>query len=154
MPGRELGADHRRPQSHAPRVVRLLPVCRAIRAPRPGWLHPTTVARGPAQAGKAPGLRTKPRRPSTLAQHFLRGAWTVHLNHSPLSRETLPMKNPTTGEPCAGKPHARFGGRGGHKPSLPLSPKRINHVREKRAWVAGTSPATGIAALRPRRPQP
>ncbi len=120
-PGRELGADHRRPQSHAPRVVRLLPVCRAIRAARPGRLHPTTVARRPAQAGKAPGLRTKPRRPSPLAQHFLRGAWTVHLNHGPLSRETLPMRNPTTGEPCAGKLHARFGGRGGQQPSLPLS---------------------------------
>ena len=26
------------------------------------------------------------------------------------------MRKPTTGEPCAGEPHARFGGRGGRKP--------------------------------------
>ena len=31
------------------------------------------------------------------------------------------MRKPTTGEPYAGKPHVRFGGRGGQKPSLPLS---------------------------------
>ena len=31
------------------------------------------------------------------------------------------MRKPLTGEPCAGKPHARFGGRGGRCPSLPLS---------------------------------
>ena len=25
----------------------------------------------------------------------------------------IPMRKPPTGEPCAGEPHARFGGRGG-----------------------------------------
>jgi hypothetical protein len=30
------------------------------------------------------------------------------------------MWKPLTGEPCAGKPHARFGGRGGRCPFLPL----------------------------------
>src|SRR5262245_58624945 len=30
------------------------------------------------------------------------------------------MRKPTTGEPCAGEPHARFGGRGA-RASLPLS---------------------------------
>jgi len=31
------------------------------------------------------------------------------------------MRKPATGEPYAGKPPVRFGGRGGLKPSLPLS---------------------------------
>ena len=31
------------------------------------------------------------------------------------------MRKPATGEPYAGKPPVRFGGRGGQKPSLPLS---------------------------------
>ena len=31
------------------------------------------------------------------------------------------MWKPLTGEPYAGKPHVRFGGRGGTEPSLPLS---------------------------------
>ncbi len=31
------------------------------------------------------------------------------------------MRKLATGEPYAGKPHVRFGGRGGQKPSLPLS---------------------------------
>jgi len=31
------------------------------------------------------------------------------------------MLKPPTGEPCAGEPHARFGGRGGQNPSRPLS---------------------------------
>ena len=30
------------------------------------------------------------------------------------------MRKPLTGEPCAGEPLARFGGRGGRCPSLPL----------------------------------
>ncbi len=30
-----------------------------------------------------------------------------------LGREPIPMRKRPTGEPCAGKPHARFGGRGG-----------------------------------------
>ena len=32
------------------------------------------------------------------------------------------MRKPTTGEPCAGEPHARFGGRGGE--SLPYPYRR------------------------------
>jgi hypothetical protein len=30
-----------------------------------------------------------------------------------LNTRDIPMRKPATGEPCAGKPHARFGGRGG-----------------------------------------
>src|ERR1700680_188688 len=35
------------------------------------------------------------------------------------------MRKPATGEPYAGKPPVRFGGRGGQKPSLPLSVERL-----------------------------
>ncbi len=35
------------------------------------------------------------------------------------------MRKPTTGEPCAGEPHARFGGRGGEHPfPTPILPYR------------------------------
>ena len=44
---------------------------------------------------------------------------TVHIIHGSIASETSPMWKPTTGEPCAGKPPARFGGRGGESlPSL------------------------------------
>jgi len=33
----------------------------------------------------------------------------------------LPMRKPPTGEPCAGKPHARFGGRGGETVPTPIA---------------------------------
>src|SRR6267378_3907756 len=41
------------------------------------------------------------------------------------------MRKPATGEPYAGKPPVRFGGRGGQKPSLPLSRGEVapNHDR-------------------------
>ncbi len=42
---------------------------------------------------------------------------TVHIIHGSMPSETSPMWKPATGEPCAGKPPARFGGRGGE--SLP-----------------------------------
>src|ERR1700730_1613411 len=61
-------------------------------------------------------LRKQEKRPG-----FGRNLNTITAGPTPSSRsmETLPMRNPTTGEPCAGKPHARFAGRGGQKPSLP-----------------------------------
>ena len=46
--------------------------------------------------------------------------------------ETLPMRKPPTGEPYAGKPPVRFGGRGGRNPSRPLSvisPAQLRHAR-------------------------
>ena len=42
----------------------------------------------------------------------LRCAWAVHPSHCLCAGETLPMWKPTTGEPYAGEPHVRFGGRG------------------------------------------
>src|SRR5215510_15121080 len=34
----------------------------------------------------------------------------------PCVGEPIPMRKPPTGEPCAGEPHARFGGRGRPEP--------------------------------------
>jgi hypothetical protein len=46
------------------------------------------------------------------------------------------MRKPTTGEPCAGELPARFGGRGGDEPSLPLS----SWAHEAKTWTPGTRP--------------
>ena len=54
----------------------------------------------------------------------LRCAWAVHPSHCLCAGETLPMWKPTTGEPYAGEPHVRFGGRGGATP-LP-DPYRVD----------------------------
>src|SRR6266700_6238495 len=82
---------------------------------------------------KRPRVRALSRRPSTLAKCILRESRTVHIIHSPLSSETPPMRKPTTGEPCAGELPARFGGRGGDEPSLPLSSfSRINQDMDAR----------------------
>ena len=81
-----------------------------------------------AQAGKAARLRPLSQRSPTLAQHLLRRSRAVHPFHGPVSRETSPMRKPATGEPCAGEPLARFGGRGG--PNLPY-PYRLCFSRSK-----------------------
>ena len=44
---------------------------------------------------------------------------------------------PPTGEPCAGDPHARFGGRGGQATGLPY-PYQISAMRPR--WVVGAGP--------------
>ena len=59
---------------------------------------------------------------SLLAKQILRDRRAVHPGHGLAASETAPMiRKPSTGEPYAGKPPVRFGGRGGQKPSLPLS---------------------------------
>ena len=45
------------------------------------------------------------------------GLFTLY--HGPCVSEPIPMRKPPTGEPCAGEPHARFGGRGRRKPFPP-----------------------------------
>jgi hypothetical protein len=48
------------------------------------------------------------------------------------------MRKPTTGEPCAGELPARFGGRGGDEPSLPLSFLGVHVVKN---WLRAPSSA-------------
>ena len=40
------------------------------------------------------------------------------------------MRKPPTGEPCAGEPHARFGGRGRRKPFPTPIPFKTNLIAE------------------------
>ena len=54
---------------------------------------------------------------------------TVHIFHGSIPSETSPMWKPTTGEPYAGKPHVRFGGRGGE--SLPYPYRGPTREMEK-----------------------
>ena len=48
-------------------------------------------------------------------EYLLRCTGAVHHGHGPWTGEPIPMRKPPTGEPCAGEPHARFGGRGRRK---------------------------------------
>src|ERR1022692_2189265 len=79
------------------------------------------AAKYPAQAAGWPW--TWPRvRSSTLEQRLLSGAWAVLFKRGPCRNlSILAEVRPLTGEPDAGDPHVRFGGRGSHKLSLPLS---------------------------------
>ena len=67
-------------------------------------------------------LRKQEKRPASgrcLADHqrwpnaLLRTSRAVRASHGLACSETLPMRKPPTGEPYAGKPPVRFGGRGG-----------------------------------------
>jgi len=49
-------------------------------------------------------------------ESLFRGVRIVHHDCNLLPSEPTPMSKPPTGEPCAGEPHARFGGRGRRKP--------------------------------------
>jgi hypothetical protein len=57
----------------------------------------------------------------SLVKSILRGSRSARHTCGLAYRETTPMWKPLTGEPYAGELHVRFGGRGGPKPSLPLS---------------------------------
>jgi hypothetical protein len=50
-----------------------------------------------------------------VAECLLRKTGIVHHDASPNMSEPTPMRKPLTGEPCAGEPQARFGGRGGRE---------------------------------------
>ena len=49
-------------------------------------------------------------------KNFLCRHGTFHNDQGPCIGKPIPMRKPPTGEPCAGEPHARFGGRGGREP--------------------------------------
>src|ERR1700733_6919994 len=52
---------------------------------------------------------------------FRKVFYCSHTIHGSIPSETFPMWKPATGEPCAGNPPARFGGRGGESLPYPLS---------------------------------
>src|SRR3984957_4730014 len=108
-------------QSDAQRVVQQLQA-RDLGSRGRRRLHATAASGDAAQARETTGLRQLQGRPDTLAKQILRDRWAVHPGHGLAASETVPMiRKPSTGEPYAGKPPVRFGGRGGQKPSLPLS---------------------------------
>ena len=68
---------------------------------------------------------------SALAKYILRGPGTVHHGCSLGAGEPIPMRKPPTGEPCAGEPHARFGGRGRREPfPTPIDRRPSGYVTE------------------------
>ena len=98
------------------RLVRLLQTYPSHHLRQARRVCQAAAARRPAQAGKAPRAGRLPRRPSTLAKCLLRGSRAVRASHGLVIGETVSMKKPPTGEPYAGKPPVRFGGRGRRKP--------------------------------------
>ena len=109
---------------------------------------PQAVARAAAQAGKASRGRSLPGRPNALDQRLLRGRRVVRASHGLAEREMPPMRKPPTGEPCAGKSHARFGGRGGDavptpigalplKRQRPIGPARASPRRDDERGASG-----------------
>ena len=73
-----------------------------------------------------------------LAECLLYEGRSLESARGPQSFRTIPSRQLLTGEPCAGEPHARFGGRGVrlNRTSLPLLCYR--------RYAAG-KPATGIS---------
>ena len=67
-----------------------------------------------------------------LAQRFLQRTWGACASHRPMSRPLSPLWGESlTGEPCAGDPHARFGGGGSRATGSPY-PYRLTHKSQRR----------------------
>jgi RNA-directed DNA polymerase len=111
--GRQPRMRDRRSQSDAPRLVRLLQARPSLHLPDARRVHPTPAACAPAQAGETAGLGELSCRRSALAKCLLRECRAVRASHGLAHSKTVSMKKPPTGEPYAGKPPVRFGGRGG-----------------------------------------
>ena len=78
-----------------------------------------------------------------MAECLLRKTGIVHHDASPNMSEPIPMRKPLTGEPCAGEPHARFGGRGGRESfSTPIknrgSADMLNSSHRIYSWLRYT----------------
>src|ERR1022692_5331639 len=73
-------------------------------------------------------------------QRLLSGAWAVLFKRGPCRNlSILAEVRPLTGEPDAGDPHVRFGGRGSHKLSLPLSHRFLCFNQLMKTVVVGTA---------------
>ena len=114
--------SHRQSEPGFARLVQLLQARPLPCLQTVGRIGPETVACLPTQAGKASRLWPLSRRSDALDQRLLRGRGAVRTSHSLAGSEMPPMRKPPTGEPCAGKPHARFGGRGGETVPTPIGP--------------------------------
>src|SRR6266487_6714995 len=114
------GTDHCRGESHLARMVWLFQAQPEKCVRRPGQLDTRTNASHPAQAPPSERMGADAR-PQALAECLLRRTRAILDGHSPCPSEPISMEKSLTGEPDAGNPPVRFGGRGGVKtPSLPL----------------------------------
>jgi hypothetical protein len=124
--GRQPRADPRRPQPDASGSVWLLQTSNSPRQPCSASSTASSAAGcvpSCASTTNAPALDAAP--PTINAgQRVLRASRLVHPSRSLRAGETLPMGKPTTGEPYAGEPHVRFGGRRG----LELFPPPIGNL--------------------------
>src|SRR6266508_1432677 len=77
-----------------------------------------------------------------MAQRLLRECRAVRASHGQTISETVSMKKPPTGEPYAGKPPVRFGGRGRRKPiPTPIRERLAKHnivTRSARRFSPGS----------------
>ena len=101
-----------RPPPDDTRLVWILQTCRPQDIFHAGWIHPATIAGDIAQARKATRVGEMLCRSETLAKCVLRKVRAIHHDKRLNGSEPMPMRKLQTGEPCAGEPHARFGGRG------------------------------------------
>ena len=108
-------------------MVWLPQACPRARIPDTGRADPTTTAGAPAQTGETSGLWAELCRPLSLARCILRYRRAFPPSRSPTAGEPISMRKPLTGEPCAGEPHARFGGRGRRAPfPAPISRRLLS----------------------------
>ena len=140
--GRQPRCRHRGPQPGAPRLVRLLQARPVPHLHRSRQAHPSPASRAPAQTGEATGHRAHRRRSKALAKCLLRGCRAVRALPGLAYRETVSMKKPPTGEPYAGKPPVRFGGRGRRKPiPTPIQTGIVEFGFRCPRWEAGAESA-------------
>src|SRR5215469_10336753 len=87
------------------------------------------LAQHPPSTSRTGRTRARPG-PSALAQCFLCSAWAVLLGYGPYSGTSILLKvRPPTGEPDAGDPPVRFGGRGNRDHSVPPTPIHVVPLR-------------------------
>src|ERR1039458_2089276 len=109
-------------ESNIAGLVWLLPAQQSEHVWPCGWLRAKTTAQSAAMAAGWTGQRDRSG-PSTLAQSMVCPPWAAVLgSRTRVDAYNRTTTNPLTGEPDAGDPPVRFGGRGKVNPlSLPLS---------------------------------
>jgi len=111
--------DHPPHQRETARLVRVLQTCLPGIAGKRRWVGSHAPAQHSAQEKQAEGTRTRLRQ-STLAKRILHKARAVLLQRGTCrSCQSVKTVRPSTGEPYAGKPPVRFGGRGGVQSAFP-----------------------------------
>ena len=74
--------------------------------------------------------------PSTLAERMVCAPWAAELeSRTPVEADNRRITNPLPGEPDAGNPPVRFGGRGGAKPAIPTPIHSTASFRQIQSWL-------------------